>query len=137
VCIQKFPDWLLGAITENGTALCHCVQLYRYFVSQSSERCRHNPFCCFSTSVYCCKRIFHYQLSPETLVYTIVQDFIQYSSLKVNSICRRYYCALRNNRLPTHKIFYFRHILKKKRENNGTVHQLFIDFKNAYDSGEK
>jgi len=28
--------------------------LYRYFVSQSSEFCRHNPLCCFSTSVYCC-----------------------------------------------------------------------------------
>jgi hypothetical protein len=30
------------------------VQLYRYFVSQSSEFCRHNPLCCFSTSVYFC-----------------------------------------------------------------------------------
>jgi hypothetical protein len=30
------------------------VQLYHYFVSQSSEFCRHNPLCCFSTSVYCC-----------------------------------------------------------------------------------
>jgi hypothetical protein len=28
--------------------------LYCYFVSQSSEFCRHNRFCCFSTSVYCC-----------------------------------------------------------------------------------
>jgi len=26
--------------------------LYRYFVSQSSEFCRHNPLCCFPTSVY-------------------------------------------------------------------------------------
>jgi len=30
------------------------VQLYRYFVSQSSEFCRHNPLCWFSTSVCCC-----------------------------------------------------------------------------------
>jgi len=48
------------------------VQLYRYFVSQSSEFCRHNPLCCFSTSVYyycCC--LFCYQLSPETFGYTI------------------------------------------------------------------
>jgi hypothetical protein len=30
------------------------MQLYRYFVSQSSEFCRHNALCCFSTSVYCC-----------------------------------------------------------------------------------
>jgi len=26
-CIQKFPDWLPGVITVNGTALCHEVQL--------------------------------------------------------------------------------------------------------------
>jgi hypothetical protein len=30
------------------------MQLYRYFMSQSSEFCRHNPLCCFSPSVYCC-----------------------------------------------------------------------------------
>jgi len=47
----------------NGTALCHWLQLYRYFVSQSSEFCRHNPSCCFSTSVYCCC-LFRYRLSP-------------------------------------------------------------------------
>jgi len=51
-CIQKFLDWLPGAGTVNGTALCHGVQLYRYFVSQSSEFCRHNHLCCFTTSVY-------------------------------------------------------------------------------------
>jgi len=28
--------------------------LYRYFVSQSSEFCLHNPLCCFSTRVYFC-----------------------------------------------------------------------------------
>jgi len=47
------------------------MQLYRYFVSQSSEFCRHNPLCYFSTSVYCCKRIFRYELSPETFGHTI------------------------------------------------------------------
>jgi hypothetical protein len=36
-CIQKFPDWPPGARTANGTALCHYIQLYRYFVSQSSS----------------------------------------------------------------------------------------------------
>jgi hypothetical protein len=30
------------------------VQLYRYFVSQSSEFCRYNPLCCFSMRVYFC-----------------------------------------------------------------------------------
>jgi len=44
------------------------VQLYRYFVSQSSEFCRHNPLCCFSTSVC----LFRYRLSPETFGYTLV-----------------------------------------------------------------
>jgi len=39
------------------------------FVSQSSEFCRHNPLCCFSTE-YCCKYIFLYRLSPDTFGYT-------------------------------------------------------------------
>jgi hypothetical protein len=68
----------LAAWSENadGTALCHYVQLYRYFVSQSSEFCRHNPLCCFSTSVYCRKRIFHYRISPETFGYTCPEQVI-------------------------------------------------------------
>jgi hypothetical protein len=74
-CIQKFPDWLLGARTANGIALCHWVQLHRYFVNQSSEFFRHNPFCCFSTNVYCCKHIFRYRLSPETFGYTLVFEY--------------------------------------------------------------
>jgi hypothetical protein len=37
----------------------------------------------------------------------------------------------------TDQIFYIRQILEKKWEYNGTVHQLFIDFKKAYDSGGK
>jgi hypothetical protein len=47
-CIQKFQDWPPGARTANGTALCHYMQLCRYFASQSSEFCRNNPLCCFS-----------------------------------------------------------------------------------------
>jgi hypothetical protein len=34
----------------------------------------------------------------------------------------------------TDQIFYIRQILEKKWEYNGTVHELFIDFKKAYDS---
>jgi sorting nexin-29 len=34
----------------------------------------------------------------------------------------------------TDRIFYIRQILEKKWEYNGTVYQLFIDFKKAYDS---
>jgi hypothetical protein len=67
--IQNFPAWPPGAKTANGTAFCHWVQLYRYFMSQF---CRHNPLCCFSTSVYCCKRIFLIRLSPETFGYTLI-----------------------------------------------------------------
>jgi hypothetical protein len=69
-CIQKFylPP---GARTATGTTLCHYVQLHRYFVSQSSEFCRYNPLCCFSTSVYCyC--LFRYRLSPETFGCTLI-----------------------------------------------------------------
>jgi hypothetical protein len=48
--------------------------MYRYFVSKSSEFCRHNTLCCFSTSVYCCKRTFRYRLSPETFEYILVYE---------------------------------------------------------------
>jgi len=41
-------------------------------VSQSSEFCRHNPLCCFSTSVCFCCYLFRYRLSPETFGYTLV-----------------------------------------------------------------
>jgi hypothetical protein len=39
---------------------------------QCSEFCRHKPLCCFSTSVYCCKRIFRYRRTPETFGYPLV-----------------------------------------------------------------
>jgi len=42
-CIHKFVDWPLGARTANVTALCLEVHLCRYFVSQSSGFCCHNP----------------------------------------------------------------------------------------------
>jgi hypothetical protein len=42
-------------------------------------------------------------------------------------------CGFWHNRL-TDQIFYIRQILEKKWEYNGMVHQLFIDFKKAYDS---
>jgi hypothetical protein len=47
---------------------CSCMT----FVSQSSEFCRHNPLCCFWTSVYyCC--LFRYRLSPETFRYACMK----------------------------------------------------------------
>jgi hypothetical protein len=58
-------------------------------MSQSREFCRHNPLCCFSTSVYCCKRIFRYRLSPETFGYTLVRSHITHVVEKVTSNYRR------------------------------------------------
>jgi hypothetical protein len=64
---------------------------YRYFVSQSSEFCHHNPLCCFSTSVcYCC--LFRYRPSPETFGYTLVfwfhkRDF--YTNWIISSCLRK------------------------------------------------
>jgi hypothetical protein len=43
-------------------------------------------------------------------------------------------CGFHRNRSTMDQIFYVRQILEKKWEYNGTVHQLFIDFKKAYDS---
>jgi hypothetical protein len=50
------------------------MQLYRYFVSQCSGFCCHNPLCCFSTNVCCCCCccLFRHRLSPETFGYTLV-----------------------------------------------------------------
>jgi hypothetical protein len=43
-------------------------------------------------------------------------------------------CGFRRNRSTIDHIFRIRQILKKKCEYNEEVHQLFIDFKKAYDS---
>jgi len=45
-------------------------------VSQSSEFCRHDPLCCFSTSDYYCCCLFLIRLSPETFGYTLPCDGI-------------------------------------------------------------
>jgi hypothetical protein len=43
-------------------------------------------------------------------------------------------CVFRCNRSTTDQIFCIRQILMKQLEYNETIHQLFIDFKKAYDS---
>ena len=43
-------------------------------------------------------------------------------------------CGFRRNRSTTGHILFIRQILEKKWEYNKAVHQLFIDFKKAYDS---
>jgi sorting nexin-29 len=52
----------------------------------------------------------------------------------VNEVIGDHQCGFRHNRSTTDQIFYIRRILEKKWEYNGTVYQLFIDFKKAYDS---
>jgi hypothetical protein len=52
----------------------------------------------------------------------------------VNEVIGDYQCGFHRNRSTTNQIFYIQQILEKKWEYNGTVHQLFIDFKKAYDS---
>jgi sorting nexin-29 len=46
-------------------------------------------------------------------------------------------CGFRRNRSTTDHIFSIRQILEKKCEYDEAVHQLFIDFKKAYDSVRK
>jgi len=60
-------------------------------VSRSSEFCRHNPLCCFSTSVYCC--LFRYRLRPETFGYTLVYEAVVYIQLPR---VREYWCDFVN-----------------------------------------
>jgi hypothetical protein len=43
-------------------------------------------------------------------------------------------CGFRRNKSTTYQIFYIRQIAEIEFEYNDTVHQLFIDFKKAYDS---
>jgi hypothetical protein len=50
---------------------CSCIAI----LSQSSEFFRHNPLCCFSTSVYCCY-LFRYRLRPETFGYILLDNKI-------------------------------------------------------------
>jgi sorting nexin-29 len=51
-----------------------------------------------------------------------------------DEIIKDHQCGYLRNRSTTNQSFYIRQILDKKWDYNGTVHQLFIDFKKAYDS---
>jgi hypothetical protein len=52
--IQKLPDWPPGSRTANDAVSATRCSCDRYFVSQCSEICLHNPLCFFSMSVCCC-----------------------------------------------------------------------------------
>jgi hypothetical protein len=52
----------------------------------------------------------------------------------MDKIIRDHQCGFRRNRSTVHQISCIRQILNKACEYNETVHQLFVDFKKAYDS---
>jgi hypothetical protein len=66
--------------------------------------------------------------------YKILSNILLYRLIPyADEIIGDHQCGFRRNR-STDQIFYIRQILEKKWEYNGTVHQLFIDLKKAYDS---
>jgi len=73
-CNQKFPDWPSGARTANdklSAPRCSCIAILWVILVSFF---RHNPLCCFSTSVCCC--LCRYRLSPETFGYVFVYQFV-------------------------------------------------------------
>jgi hypothetical protein len=52
----------------------------------------------------------------------------------VNKVTGDHHCGFCSNRSTSDQIFHILQIPEKKWEYNGTVHQLFIDFKKAYGS---
>jgi hypothetical protein len=68
--------------------------------------------------------------SYKTLSNILLSRLIPYA----DEIIGDHQCGFRRNRSTTNQIFYIRQILEKKLEYNGTVRQLFKDFKKAYDS---
>jgi hypothetical protein len=74
-------------------------------------------------------------ISPLSTAYEIVSNFVVARLAPyVNEVIGDHQRGFRRNRYSTDQIFYVRHLLEKKREYNGTVHQLFIDVKKAYDT---
>jgi hypothetical protein len=52
----------------------------------------------------------------------------------VSEIIRDHECGFHHNRSTTNQVSYICQRLEQNLEYNGTVHQLFTDFKKAYDS---
>jgi hypothetical protein len=66
----------------------------------------------------------------KNLSYILLSRVIPYAE----EIMGDHQCGFRRNRSTTDHMLCIRQIVKKKWEYNEAVHQLFIDFKNAYDS---
>jgi hypothetical protein len=61
------------------------------------------------------------------------QGMSQLSTSYIDKIIGDDQCGLRRNRSATYQIFCICQMLEKKWDYNGTVHQLFTEFKKAYD----
>jgi hypothetical protein len=72
----------------------------------------------------------YYQLCTEMLSNILLSRLSPY----VDEIIGDHQCRFRRNRSTTDHILCIRQILEKIWEYNETVHQLFVDFKKAYDS---
>jgi len=67
--------------------------------------------------------------------YTILSNILLSRSIPYSEeIIGDHQCGFRRNRSTTDHIFCIRQILEKKWEYSEAAHQLFIDFKKAYDS---
>jgi hypothetical protein len=80
----------------------------------------------FIGAYHCCQ--LHTKLYPAFFLYRLIPY--------ADEIIGDYQCGFRCNRSTTDQIFYIyiHQILEKKRQYNGTVHWLCIDFKKAYSS---
>jgi hypothetical protein len=69
--------------------------------------------------------------------YKILSNILLFSLTPyADAIVGDHWCGFWHIRWMCDKIFYVWQILQKKWEYNGTVHQVFIDFKKAYDLGK-
>jgi hypothetical protein len=77
-------------------------------------------------------------ISPLSTAYKILSNILLARLIPyVNKITGDHQHGYHHNRSIVDQIFYIHQILEKKWEYNGMVHQLFIDFKKAYDSIKK
>jgi hypothetical protein len=69
------------------------------------------------------------------MTYTILSNILLSRLIPyAEKIIEDHQCGFRRNRSTTDHIFCIRQILEKNWEHNEAVHQLFIDFKKAYNS---
>jgi len=67
--------------------------------------------------------------------YKVLSNILLHRLLPLSEeVLGEYQCGFRSNRSTTDQIFTLRQILEKKREYNSEVHNLFVDFRKAYDS---